>query len=212
MVRVAGMLWSIGGHGFCRYWHHHVLAVPSFAGHAMSYIPYAALAGFILAIPVAFIVARMIDKMASRRRTEEDAARHSSHCTAPAFKPRMPPGNIALTILGHAFHKQKPSSTDGRTPPANARTGEGRTAVVVIGHWRPRRPARRRNRRHGRPDRRPHQPRRDPVAARASRHGRRPANGPDQRDAVGGDVGRARLGRYHRSHACATAPTMCRRR
>ena len=62
MIRVAGMLWSIAGTVFAGIAIIIVLAVPTFAGHAMQYIPFAALAGFILAIPVAFAVARMIDK------------------------------------------------------------------------------------------------------------------------------------------------------
>jgi hypothetical protein len=37
-----------------------VLSVPQFATHDMQYIPYAAIAGFIVAIPLAFIVARQL--------------------------------------------------------------------------------------------------------------------------------------------------------
>jgi MFS superfamily sulfate permease-like transporter len=62
MVRIAAMLWAIGGTVFAGIAIMTVLAVPSFADHAMSYIPYAALAGFIVAIPVAVIVARQIGK------------------------------------------------------------------------------------------------------------------------------------------------------
>jgi MFS superfamily sulfate permease-like transporter len=62
MVRIAALLWAIGGTVFAGIGVMTVLAVPSLAGQAMSYIPYAALAGFIVAIPVAVIVARQIAK------------------------------------------------------------------------------------------------------------------------------------------------------
>lgn len=66
MSRVTWMLWSIAGTVLAGIAIIIVLAVPSFAGHAMQYIPYAALAGFVAAIPVAIVVARMIEKPATR--------------------------------------------------------------------------------------------------------------------------------------------------
>ena len=62
MVRIAVLLWAIGGTVLAGIAITAILAVPSLAGHAMSYIPYAALAGFIVAIPAAVIVARQIAK------------------------------------------------------------------------------------------------------------------------------------------------------
>lgn len=62
MIRVVGMLWSIAGTVLAGIAIMVILAVPSLAGHAMQYIPYAALAGFVVAIPLAFVVARMIVK------------------------------------------------------------------------------------------------------------------------------------------------------
>lgn len=61
MIRLVAMLWSIAGTALAGIAIIVVLAVPSLASHAMSNIPYAALAGVIVAIPVAFVVARMID-------------------------------------------------------------------------------------------------------------------------------------------------------
>lgn len=66
MIRLVAMLWSIAGTALAGIAIIVVLAVPSFAGHAMQYIPYAALAGFVVAIPVAIVVARMIAKPAAR--------------------------------------------------------------------------------------------------------------------------------------------------
>ena len=65
MIRVVGMLWSIAGTVLAGIAIIIVLAVPSFAGHAMQYIPYAALAGVVAGLPVAFVVARMIGKVAT---------------------------------------------------------------------------------------------------------------------------------------------------
>jgi hypothetical protein len=65
MIRVVAMMWSIAGTVLAGIAIVIVLAVPSFAGHAMQYIPYAALAGVVVAFPVAFVVARMIGKSAA---------------------------------------------------------------------------------------------------------------------------------------------------
>jgi hypothetical protein len=66
MVRIAALLWAIGGTVLAGIGVMTVLAVPSLAGHAMSYIPYAGVTGFIVAIPLAIIVARQISKTATR--------------------------------------------------------------------------------------------------------------------------------------------------
>lgn len=62
MFRLMAMLWSIAGTVFAGVAIMAVLAVPSLAGHAMSYIPYAAIGGFIAAIPVAYVVARQLNR------------------------------------------------------------------------------------------------------------------------------------------------------
>jgi hypothetical protein len=62
MVRIAVLLWAIGGTVLAGIAITAILAVPSLAGHAMSYIPYAGVAGFIAAIPLAIVVARQIGK------------------------------------------------------------------------------------------------------------------------------------------------------
>ena len=66
MIRVAGMMWSLAGTVFAGIAIIIVLAVPSFAEHAMQYIPFAAIAGFVLAIPVAFVMARQLEKTTAR--------------------------------------------------------------------------------------------------------------------------------------------------
>ena len=62
MFRLMMMLWSIAGTVFAGIAIMVVLAVPAFAGHAMSYIPYAAIGGFIAALPVAYLVARQLNR------------------------------------------------------------------------------------------------------------------------------------------------------
>ncbi len=62
MFRLTMMMWSIAGTVFAGVAIMIVLAVPALAGHAMSYIPYAAIGGFIAAIPVAVIVARQLNR------------------------------------------------------------------------------------------------------------------------------------------------------
>ena len=60
MFKIAAIIWMIGGTALAGIAVMVVLAVPSLAAHDMQYIPYAAIAGFIVAIPIAFIVARQI--------------------------------------------------------------------------------------------------------------------------------------------------------
>jgi hypothetical protein len=62
MVRLTMMMWSIAGTVLAGVAIVAVLAVPSLASHAMSYIPYAAFGGFIAALPVAYFVARQLDR------------------------------------------------------------------------------------------------------------------------------------------------------
>lgn len=62
MFRLMTMLWSIAGTVFAGVAIMVVLAVPSLASHAMNYIPFAAIGGFIAAIPVAYIVARQLNR------------------------------------------------------------------------------------------------------------------------------------------------------
>ncbi len=66
MVRLAGMLWAIAGTVFAGIAIMTVLAVPSLSGHAMSYIPLAAIGGVVAALPVAIVVAWQINKPATR--------------------------------------------------------------------------------------------------------------------------------------------------
>ena len=62
MFRLTMMMWSIAGTVFAGIAIMTVLAVPTLASHAMSYIPYAAVGGFIAAIPVAIIVAMQLNR------------------------------------------------------------------------------------------------------------------------------------------------------
>ena len=49
MFRIAAVVWMVVGTTLAGIFIMAVLAVPSLAGHAMNYIPYAAIAGFIVA-------------------------------------------------------------------------------------------------------------------------------------------------------------------
>ena len=62
MFRLTMMMWSIAGTVFAGVAIMTVLAVPALASHAMSYIPYAAVGGFIAAIPVAIVVAMQLNR------------------------------------------------------------------------------------------------------------------------------------------------------
>jgi hypothetical protein len=66
MVRLAGLIWMIVGTAFAGIAIMVVVATPSLAIHDVKYIPYAAVAGFIVAIPVAFMIARQIGKATAR--------------------------------------------------------------------------------------------------------------------------------------------------
>lgn len=62
MLRVASLMWALTGTVFAGIAIVTVLAVPTLASHAMSYIPYAALGGMIAAIPVAFLLAWQLSR------------------------------------------------------------------------------------------------------------------------------------------------------
>ncbi len=66
MLRIVSMMWAIAGTVFAGSAIIAVLAVPRLASHAMSYIPYAAIGGFICALPVAFIVAAQLNRVKAR--------------------------------------------------------------------------------------------------------------------------------------------------
>ncbi|KPF89650.1 hypothetical protein NML43_19935 [Rhodopseudomonas palustris] len=60
MLKVAMVLWIIGGATLTGMMVVAILAVPSLAEHAMEWIPRAVAAGFVLAMPVSYLVARQI--------------------------------------------------------------------------------------------------------------------------------------------------------
>lgn len=57
MKAVAALIWIVLGATLAGIGLTIVVATPQLAGHAMKYIPYAALAGFVVAIPFSLIVA-----------------------------------------------------------------------------------------------------------------------------------------------------------
>lgn len=62
MFKIAAIVWVMVGTVFAGIAVMTILSVPALAAHDMAYIPYAAIAGFIVAIPVAFIVAGRMSK------------------------------------------------------------------------------------------------------------------------------------------------------
>lgn len=65
MLKIAAPVWMILGTTLAGIFVMIVLNVPSLAAHDRQYIPYAAIAGFIVAIPIAYAVAaRMRDAFA----------------------------------------------------------------------------------------------------------------------------------------------------
>lgn len=66
MIKVAVILWIIGGATLAGMMIVAVLAVPSLSEQAMTWIPYAVGAGFLLAMPASFLVARQIARPALR--------------------------------------------------------------------------------------------------------------------------------------------------
>ncbi|ABE41423.1 hypothetical protein [Rhodopseudomonas pseudopalustris] len=66
MFKIAVLLWIIGGATLAGMMVIAVLAVPSLSEQAMMWIPRAVAGGFVLAIPVSFLVARMIANPSTR--------------------------------------------------------------------------------------------------------------------------------------------------
>lgn len=66
MAKIAAIVWVMIGTVFAGIAVMTILSVPSLAAHDMKYIPYAAIAGFIAAIPVAFVVASRMNKTFAR--------------------------------------------------------------------------------------------------------------------------------------------------
>lgn len=62
MFKIAAVLWIIIGTVFAGIAVMTVLSVPALAAHAGTYIPYGAIAGFVIAVPVAFVVAGRMSK------------------------------------------------------------------------------------------------------------------------------------------------------
>jgi len=66
MIKVAVVLWIIGGATLAGMLMIAVLATPSLAQDAMTWIPRVVAAGFVLAMPVSFLVARKIARPSVR--------------------------------------------------------------------------------------------------------------------------------------------------
>ena len=66
MFKIAVIVWMIAGTTLAGIAIMAVLAVPSLAVHDMQYIPLAAIAGFVIAIPLAYVVAKRISAMTAR--------------------------------------------------------------------------------------------------------------------------------------------------
>jgi membrane associated rhomboid family serine protease len=66
MFKIAAVVWIMIGTVFAGITIMTILSVPSLADHAISYIPRAAIGGFIVAIPIAFFVARRMARTATR--------------------------------------------------------------------------------------------------------------------------------------------------
>lgn len=65
MFKIAAVVWIMIGTVFAGIAVMTILSVPSLAEHALNYIPRAALGGFILAIPIAFLVAKRMTRTAA---------------------------------------------------------------------------------------------------------------------------------------------------
>lgn len=66
MIRIAALIWIIGGATLAGMAVIAVLATPSLSEQAMQWIPIAVATGFIVAMPVSFLVARAIARQAAR--------------------------------------------------------------------------------------------------------------------------------------------------
>jgi hypothetical protein len=66
MFKIAVIVWMIAGTTLAGIAIMAVLTVPSLAVHDMQYIPLAAIAGFVIAIPLAYVVAKRITAAVAR--------------------------------------------------------------------------------------------------------------------------------------------------
>jgi hypothetical protein len=66
MLKIAIIIWMIAGTVLAGIAIMAVLTVPSLAVHDMQYIPIAAAVGFVVAIPVAYLVAKRITALTAR--------------------------------------------------------------------------------------------------------------------------------------------------
>ncbi len=66
MLKIAAPVWMMLGTTLAGIFVMTVLSVPSLAAHDRTYIPYAAIAGFIVAIPFAYVVASRMRNAFSR--------------------------------------------------------------------------------------------------------------------------------------------------
>ncbi len=66
MLKIAVIVWMMAGTTLAGIAIMAVLAVPSLAAHDMQYIPLAAIAGFLVAIPLAYVVAKRITALTAR--------------------------------------------------------------------------------------------------------------------------------------------------
>jgi len=66
MFKIAAVVWIMIGTVFAGISVMTILSVPSLADQAIRYIPPAAIGGFIVAIPIAFLVARRMARTAAR--------------------------------------------------------------------------------------------------------------------------------------------------
>ncbi len=67
MFKIAIIVWMMAGTTLAGIAVMAVLTVPALAVHDMQYIPYAALAGFVVAIPLAYVVAKKIAALTAAR-------------------------------------------------------------------------------------------------------------------------------------------------
>ena len=69
MIKIALIIWMIGGTTLAGMAVMAVLVVPTLAVHDMQYVPLAGIAGFVVAIPIAYLVAIRIAAATAPRAT-----------------------------------------------------------------------------------------------------------------------------------------------
>jgi hypothetical protein len=69
MLKIAIIVWMMAGTTLAGIAIMVVLTVPALAVHDMQYIPYAGIAGFLIAIPLAYAVAKRIAALTAARAT-----------------------------------------------------------------------------------------------------------------------------------------------